>query len=598
MKTDNPGHKQKLEALRAAMGKAGLDGFIVPRIDKYQGEFVAPGAERLAWLTGFTGSAGTAVILKNKAAVFSDGRYTIQLSQQVDKALYHTEDNTKTLVSKWLAEHAPAGGVIGYDPWLATPSQIESMGKALAEKSITLKAVTDNLVDALWAGRPTMPQSKAEIFPEAVADASSAQKKDRIIQFLKDKNVFAAILNMPDSLAWLLNVRGGDIETTPIVLSMGIVHADGRPVQWFVDEAKLTPAVKAHLGNSVEIYRPDALEKQIVHLAAEVKKSGRPVGLDFTRAPVWFRDRLASEGAEVADLKDPCILPRAIKTPAEQKAIRAAHVADGVAIVKFLHWLEAEGPKGNITERDIESWLEHFRRQNPAYRGPSFSTIAGWAANGAIVHYRATAKTAAAIRPPGLLLVDSGGQYHYGTTDITRTIAVGPPTDDMRRHYTLVLKAHIAVAQARFPEGTTGITIDELARAPLKAEGLDYAHGTGHGVGCYLSVHEESANISARGTEALQAGMLLSNEPGYYREGHYGIRIENLVLVQKGEEGGLEFETVTLAPYDLNLIATDLLTVKEKNWVNEYHAQVLKTLVPKLDAESASFLRRAVKPLN
>ncbi len=581
-------YSKKLEGLRTELRREKIDGFIVPRIDKYQGEFVPPEAERLAWLTGFTGSAGTAVVLKDKAVVMTDGRYTIQLAQQVDQKLYAPADSTKMLPSKWIAGNAKEGAVIGYDPWLVTPKQVETIGTVFAEKNITLKPV-ENLIDRLWAGAPKPSKAKAEIFPEKIAGASSAKKKDKITKELTAKKVIATILNLPDSLMWLLNVRGHDMDTTPVALSLGIVYADGA-MKWFVDADKLTPAVKKHIGKAVEIIDPADIEKHIKTLAAESKKSGKPVALDYMRAPVWFKQKLEAGGAKVVDLKDPCILPKALKTKEEQKAIRDAHIADGIAMVKFLAWLDAEGTKGKLTELSIEQKLESIRRENKTYKYASFSSIVGWASNGAIVHYRATEKTSKTVKGSGLLLVDSGGQYHYGTTDITRTIAVGKPTEDMRKHYTLVLKGHIAVSRAKFPAGTTGAQIDALARAPLWAENLDYAHGTGHGVGCYLAVHEEAASISPRGHEPLKPGMLISNEPGYYKEGAYGIRIENLVLVKEAGKGMLAFETVTLAPYDSKLINAKMLSAEEKAWLGDYNKLLLKTLGPRLDKKLKGWL--------
>jgi Xaa-Pro aminopeptidase len=366
-------------------------------------------------------------------------------------------------------------------------------------------------------------------------------------------------------------------------------------VKWFVNEDKLTPAVKKHLGRAVEIVDPSEIEKHVARLAAAAKKAGKPVALDYLRAPVWFKNQLEKNAATVSDIKDPCILPKALKTKEEIKAIRAAHVTDGVAMVRFLSWLDAQRKIGKLTELSVGEKIEEIRRKSKDYKGPSFPSIVGWADNGAIVHYRATEQSSKPIKGSGLLLVDSGGQYHWGTTDITRTVAMGKPSAEMRKNYTLVLKGHIALARAKFPEGTTGTQVDTLARAPLWAENLDYAHGTGHGVGCYLAVHEEAAHISPRGHEALKPGMLISNEPGYYKEGAYGIRIENLVLVKDAGKGILGFETVTLAPYDTNLIDMNLLSTEEKAWLKDYNARLVKTLKPKLDKPTARWLEEYLK---
>lgn len=583
--------KQKLSMLRAELRKRKLHGFIVPRMSEYQGEFVAPYAERLEWLTGFTGSAGTAIILRTKAVILTDGRYTIQLAQQADKNFYSFGSVSKTSVAKWLVEHARVGDVIGYDPWLMTVRQVEQLQRALEEEEIELLPVKSNPVDAVWDDKPPFPKAGAEIFPKEYAGQAHSQKIESVTQKLKQKKLAACVITLPDSLAWLLNVRGADVEFTPVVLSFGIVHRSGK-VEWFVHPEKISPDVRKHLGKNVKIVHPEKI-------AAKIKTLGRKrVGLDFMRSPMWFKQAL---GRAAVDFKDPCIEPKAVKNAAEQKALREAHIRDGVAVANFLYWLEHH--KGALTEIGIAEKLESFRRQDKAYRGPSFATISGWAGNGAIIHYRATPESNAKISPPGLLLLDSGAQYDDGTTDITRTIAIGKPTAEMKERFTLVLKGHIAVARAKFPEGALGAQIDTMARQPLWSEGLDYAHGTGHGVGCFLSVHEESANLSPRGTEALKAGMFLSNEPGYYKEGAYGIRIESLVLVReegRAEEEGrkmLGFETFTLAPIDRHLIRKELLSAEELEWLNSYHLRVREILGPRLDPQARSWFEASTAPL-
>lgn len=595
-KTKNP-YKDRLSALRAALQSHDVDGFIVPRADEYQGEYAAAYAERLGWLTGFTGSAGQAIILADKAVVLTDGRYTIQVTQQVDAGLFEVGNSVKISTGQWLIDHAKGGDIIGYDPWLHTPEQIRKIEEALENKNIELKALGRNLVDEIWKDRPSPPMAPVEIFPEEFSGLSAGDKRMQIAAKLSAAKIDAAVLTLPDSIAWLLNIRGGDLDYVPVVLSYAVINDKGL-VTWFVAAEKITPEIRKYLGSAVEIKDPSEIEKYIDGLAVQAKKSGHILGLDFKRAPVWFKRRIEMQAARIKDFKDPCIAPKACKTQAEQAAIRAAHIRDGVALAGFLAWLEGEASKGKLTEISVAEKLEEFRRKDSSYHGPSFATIAGFGPNGAIVHYRASEGSNAAIVPPGLLLLDSGGQYSNGTTDITRTIAIGKPGEDMCRNFTLVLKGHIAVARAQFPEGTVGAQIDALARQPLWQEGLDYAHGTGHGVGCYLSVHEEAASLSSRGQEALKPGMLISNEPGYYKEGQYGIRIENLVVVQTPDDNDmLHFETISLAPIDRRLIIKDRLTPDELQWLNAYHQTVFGTLESLVDKTTRAWLEVVTMPI-
>lgn len=576
---------QKLSALREVLQKEGVGGFIVPRTDEYQGEYVPPCAERLRWLTGFTGSAGTAIVLADRAVVMSDGRYTIQLKQQVDADLFELADSTQVSPAQWMAANA-GGRTIGYDPRLHTPREV----KAWEDKGIAMKPLAANPLDAVWADRPAAPAATVEIFPMTYAGQSAADKLDDIANTIEARKAQAALVTLPDSIAWLLNIRAADIAHIPVALSYGIVSADGM-FDWFIDAARVPAGVMESFGNRVSLRGPEDIGTALEAF------SGKRVMVDERRTSVWFTERLKSASAEIIDAKDPCIAPKARKNRAEQAAMRTAHVRDGVAVTKFLKWISKEGPREKLTELDAEAKLEEFRRMAPEYRDSSFDTIAGFGPNGAIVHYRADEKTNRAIEMWNLLLLDSGAQYMDGTTDITRTIAIGTPTDAMKTHYTLVLKGHIAVSSARFPAGTTGAQIDALARAPLWQHNLDYAHGTGHGVGCYLSVHEEAASLSPRGVEPVEAGMIISNEPGYYREGEYGIRIENLVLCR--EDGTcvstgkpmLAFETLTLAPYDRHLIAADMLTPDEKFWLGTYHKRVYAELSPHLDEETREWLK-------
>jgi len=567
------------------MVEQGLDGFVIPKADEYQGEFTAPYAERLAWLTGFTGSAGVAVVLADKACVFSDGRYHLQLDQQVDGDVFETGDSVGFGAGKWLDEHAQAGSVIGYDPWLHTSEQIKSLEKDAADSGLIFKSVEENPLDQAWADQPEKSCEKANVFPEDISCMTLNKKKKEVALKVKNEGAKACIISLPDSICWLLNVRGSDIDYIPSVLSYAIVYADEtQPVQWIVDPQKVS---ELDLGADVEIVGLDAL-----------KSLEGPVMLDCTRSPAWFKATLEAQGVEVLNAKDPCIDLKAIKTPQEIAAIKRAHIVDGVAVTRLLYWLSHEGE--GRSELEAAAKIQEFRENHPAFKGPSFPTISGFGSNGAIVHYRSNEETNKTLEAGNLLLVDSGGQYAegdvYGTTDITRTVAIGEASNEMRRNFTLTLKGHIALARAQFSEGTTGMEIDELARAPLQAEGLDYAHGTGHGVGCYLAVHEEAASISPRGKEAFKSGMLISNEPGYYKEGAYGIRIENLVFVEARGEGMLGFETVSYAPLDRALIDVELLDQKGREWLNAYHSKTYELLSPHLKSHEAQWLKEQTAP--
>jgi Xaa-Pro aminopeptidase len=577
---------EKLSALRTVLAKEGVDGFIIPRADEYQGEYVSDSANRLHWISGFTGSAGVSIVLKNKAAVLSDGRYTIQLKQQIDAGLFETGDSTVTSAADWMAANAGKDFTLGYDPRLHTPREI----KIFEDKGLTLKPLAVNPVDSIWEDRPPTPSAKVELFPMASAGVSAQDKLDQAAEQVRAKKCDAAILALPDSIAWLLNVRSNDIPHIPVALSYAIVRADGT-LDWFIDEKRVPEAVRTTFGNRVMILPPDYIGQSLKALA------GKKVLVDGRRTSVWFTENLKKHGAEIVDAKDPVIALKARKNKAEQESMRRAHVRDGVALVKFLKWFSKEAVREMLTEMDVEAKLEEFRREAPEYRDSSFDTIAGFGPNGAIVHYRATEETNARIERWNMLLLDSGAQYSDGTTDITRTIAVGEPTPEMKEHFTLVLKGHIAVATARFPQGTTGAQIDALARAPLWQRNLDYAHGTGHGVGCYLSVHEEAASLSTRGYDPIEAGMIISNEPGFYKEGAYGIRIENLLLVHEDgvcEATGkpmLAFETLTFAPIDKSLVVAEMLSPDEQFWLANYHKQVLAELSPYLDPAMAEWLR-------
>lgn len=582
--------KDKLSALRAVLAKEGVDGFIVPRADEYQGEYVPDSANRLHWLTGFTGSAGVAVVTKDRAVVLSDGRYTIQLKQQVPPELFETGDSTMMSAADWIFANGGQDFTLGYDPRLHTPREIA----AWQGRGIALKPLNDNPIHAVWHDRPKTPSAKVAIFPKESAGVSAQDKLDQVASILRAQKCDAAILALPDSIAWLLNIRSNDIPHIPVALSYAIVRSDGT-LDWFIDDARVPDSVRATFGNRVMILPPDYLEQSLLLCW------GKKILVDGRRTSVWFTETLKHNGAEILDAKDPVIALKARKNKAEQDSMRRAHVRDGVAMVKFLKWFSKESVKETLTEMDVEAKLEEFRREAPEYRDSSFDTIAGFGANGAIVHYRATEETNARIERWNMLLLDSGAQYADGTTDITRTIAVGEPTPEMKEHFTLVLKGHIAVATARFPLGTTGAQVDALARAPLWQRNLDYAHGTGHGVGCYLSVHEEAASLSTRGADAIEPGMILSNEPGFYKEGEYGIRIENLLLAHEdgvcGSTGKpmIAFETLTFAPIDKTLVITEMLSADEQFWLANYHKQVLAALSPHLDAATLEWLREETR---
>lgn len=593
----------KLNDLRAQLTAQALDGFMVPKADEFQGEYIPARAERLQWLTGFTGSAGAAVVLADRAVALSDSRYRVQIKKQVDAGLFEIVEGGTPEMGKWLVQNAPTKAVIGYDPKLHTPAQIEALQKILKDKDVTLQPVARNLIDLVWADQPGPPTALVEVFSESTAGRSAQEKREDIAAAVIKQGGVATVITMPDSVAWLLNIRGTDVPHTPFALSNAIVHADGK-IDWFIDPAKIPGDVRAHLGNHVQVLPPDTLGDALLALAQKSAQEKKPVLFDHKNGSIWFKQTIESGGGTLKDVEDLCLLPKATKTMAEQKAIRAAHRRDGVAETKFLCWFDREAGKGHLTELSVAEKLEEFRRQQAGFRDTSFDTIAGWNANGAIVHYRATDEDHAAIVPPGILLLDSGAQYNDGTTDITRTLAVGEPTPEQKKANTLVLKGHIAIASVVFPEGTRGADIDILARQPLMRHKMNYGHGTGHGVGIYLSVHEQGGGISKAALRPFKPGMLVSNEPGYYKEGEFGIRIENLVMVVANgviDDGlktpALKFETVTLVPIDKRLIDLSLMADDEISWLNDYHAQVAREIGPHLDPDELLWLQEACAPL-
>jgi Xaa-Pro aminopeptidase len=589
--------RTRIDRLRALMAQRGVDAFLVPRADEHQGEYVARSAERLKWLTGFSGSAGSAVIGAKKAVLFVDGRYTLQAAAQIDTQLISVLEVPPASIDHWLGQNLAPGAVVGFDPWLHTVAGVEQLEQRLAAKDIKLKPVARNFVDIVWGmERPDPPMAPVILQPLEFAGELAEDKIAGVQARLKADGQDAVVITLPDSICWLFNIRGGDITRNPVVLAFAIVTRQGKP-QLFIDSAKLGAEAKAHLKPLAKVCKPDQLADQLTAL----KTANARVRLDPATAAWWLQRKLGGK-ARVMAAVDPCIGPKARKNAIEIAGTRAAHIRDGAAVVRYLAWLDAQKP-GSIDEIQAVRQLEAARAATGKLRDISFETISGSGPNGAIVHYRVTEATNRKLGAGELFLIDSGGQYQDGTTDITRTVAIGKATAEMISRYTLVLKGHIAISTARFPAGTRGIDLDPLARRALWEHGLDYSHGTGHGVGSYLSVHEGPQSISKRGLAVIEPGMIISNEPGYYKTGAYGIRIENLVLVEAASSlpGGdlpmLSFETLTLAPYDRRLIAIDLLTPAERAWLDGYHARVAKALGPLVDTAERLWLAAATAKL-
>ena len=583
--------------IRKAMEAQGLDGFLIPHEDEHQNEYLPEANDRLAWATGFTGSAGAAVILKDRAAVFVDGRYTLQVGEQVDGAVFEIRDLVEGGVPAYL-ETASPGAVIGYDPRLHSPDALHHLRSAAEKAGASLKPVAPNPLDAAWgADRPAQPTAPIVPQPLEFAGEESTAKRERVGKAVKDAGADAAVITAPASIAWLFNVRGGDVIRSPLPIGQAILNADGT-ARLFLDPAKITRELPAWLGNQVSLETPDALPGALADL------KGRKVLVDPAQSSAWYFDTLAAEGAEAVRGMDPCTLPRACKNAVEIEGTRRAHIRDGAAVTRFLHWIATEGQVNPPDEKEAVAKLEGFREATGQLKDLSFDTIGAANGHGALPHYRPTERSNERCAPGSLLLVDSGGQYLDGTTDITRTMAIGTPGDEMKRRYTLVLKGHLHLARIRFPAGTTGSAIDALARAALWNAGLDYDHGTGHGVGVYLGVHEGPQRIAkAPNTVALRPGMILSNEPGYYKPGEYGIRIENLQVVTEpaqipgGERPMLGFETLTWAPIDRACIEVDLLTDEERVQLNTYHAQVLEKIGPLVEDDVRAWLETACAPV-
>jgi Xaa-Pro aminopeptidase len=595
-------YADRLKALREQLKASQLDGFVVPLTDEHMSEYIGSYAQRLAWLTGFEGSAGSAVVLPEEAAIFVDGRYTLQVRQQVSATEWSYQSVPETSTTEWLKDHAPEGARIGYDPWLHTRDWVKKAKEALASRGAELVPVARNPIDEVWSDRPEASKAKLVVQPDEYAGMSASAKRTEIGDWLQKQHADVAVLSALDSIAWAFNIRGQDVSHTPVALAYALVHADGT-ADLFVASEKVGPDVQQHLGNGVRLHERSEFEGALTEF------NGKTVIVDPERAVAAIFEGLERAGAKVVPMRDPTVLPKAIKNEAEIAGQKSAQDRDGASIARFLRWIDEETPKGDVDELKASDHLEALRRENGELRDLSFDSISGAGPNGAIVHYRSSEKTNRKLEQGSLYLIDSGGQYVDGTTDITRTVAIGEPTAEMRDRFTRVLKGHIAIATAVFPKGTRGSQLDSFARRPLWEVGLDYAHGTGHGVGSFLSVHEGPQRISpvgsaqSGGDEPLQAGMILSNEPGYYKTGEYGIRIENLVLVVPREIEGAEkemlgFESLTFAPIDRRLIDVGMLDPEELIWLNCYHAHVMARIGPRLSGADLEWLRDACAPID
>jgi Xaa-Pro aminopeptidase len=593
--TTNPAASdERLHALREQMLAEKLDVFLVPRADAHQGENVAPRDERLAWLTGFTGSAGLCVVAMDDAAIFVDGRYLLQVRNQVDPTFFTIKQHPGDKPADWIREVSQKGVSVGFDPWLHTAEQIEDMSAALSPHGAEVKPAR-NLVDAIWPDQPPPPAGLVVSHPVSRAGRTASDKRKSLAAELEKEKLAATILTLPDSLSWLLNIRGSDFARTPTVAAFGILHDSGS-LDFFCSSVKLTDSARRHLGVEVTIHEPEEFGPQLDRIAGRI-------AVDRNTAPLWVSERLRGRGIDVVWRRDPCILPKACKTQEEISGARIAHARDGAAITEFLTLLDGEQGRQDLTEIDLVERLEKARAATGELRDLAFDTICGSGPNGAIVHYRVTKRTNRKIQKDDIVLIDSGAQYCDGTTDVTRTLAIGNPPVAAITPYTLVLKGLISLSRLRFPEGCSGRDIDAIARQDLWRAGLDYDHGTGHGVGSFLSVHEGPQGISRRNMETLLPGMIVSNEPGYYREGAFGIRLENLLLVRQpettdcGDRAMLSFETLTLVPFDRRLIDPSMLTSDEADWLDSYQRHVRDTLRPLLSHEAATWLKAACEPI-
>lgn len=584
--------------LRSELTRLGLDGFLIPRADAHQGEYVPPHDCRLQWLTGFTGSAGVAAVLGDKAAIFVDGRYTIQVREQVDMDVFPAQHLINEPVSEWLATRLQPGQKLGIDAMLHTVREVRRLREVCQEAGAELVTLETNPVDSVWQDRPEPPLGQVSLYPVELAGKASQDKIAEIQSALGEKKADACVLTQPDSIAWLFNIRGSDVTHTPLPLSFATVPSSGKP-SLFIDGRKLSNSVRDSLSELTDLAEPGDFKSGLAALG----EAGSRVMIDPALAGIGIADAITGAGGTLVEAQDPVLLPKAVKNETELKGAREAHLRDAAAYVNFLCWFDEEAPKGGLDEISVAEKLEEFRRETGQLKDISFDTISGAGPNGAICHYRVSRTSNLQIPVGKPFLIDSGGQYEDGTTDITRTLAVGEVSAEMKRHFTLVLKGHIAISTARFPEGTTGAQLDTLARIDLWKAGLDFDHGTGHGVGAYLGVHEGPQRIAKTGTVPLKPGMILSNEPGYYPAGEYGIRLENLEIVTEardvagGERAMLGFETITLVPMDLRLVDVSLLTAAERDWLNRYHARVRAEVGPLVGASERIWLERATEAI-
>ena len=588
-----------LPLLRAEMTKQNLDAFIVPHDDEYQNEYIPAYAERLMWVSGFSGSAGAAIIMHDRAAIFTDGRYTLQVPQQVDSDYFEFEDIPDTSLDAWLSTHAKPSMRVGYDPMLHTLASRKRLEAAAKKTGFHLVSVAQNPVDQAWTDQPPAPTAQIIPHVEKFAGESSKEKREKLAATLKSNDVDATLITAPPSLAWLLNIRGGDVARSPLPLGRVLLNADGTAT-FFVAPEKIGNELSGFLGDDIDI----RAETDVLTALTALGEDGVRVSIDPTLAPVKYVDILRQAGASIVEQEDLCALPKAAKNATEVEGARTAHIRDGVAVTKFLHWLDTQAQSGDVDEITAAKKLESIRSQSDDLRDLSFDSISGAGPNGAICHYRVSTESNIKLDPGTLFLIDSGGQYPDGTTDITRTVPIGKPTAEMRDRFTRVLKGHIALATIKFPEGTSGHALDILARRPLWEVGLDYDHGTGHGVGSFLGVHEGPQRIAkAPNDQALHPGMIISNEPGFYKAGEFGIRIENLVVVTQAKaiEGGerpmMALETITLAPIHLDLVDLAVLTDEERIWLNAYHARVRKTLQTQIPADLSAWFENATRAI-
>ncbi len=590
---------KNLPLLRAEMEKQKLDGFIIPHDDEYQNEYIPAYAERLMWATGFSGSAGSAIVMNDSAAIFTDGRYTLQVRQQADSDYFDYIDSATTSLYAWLGANAPKGARIGYDPMLHTMDSVQHLKSAAQKTGFVLVAVAENPIDNAWHDQPSPPVAPVKPHDKIYAGKPTAEKRLEIGKLVADAGADVALITAPPSLAWLFNIRGQDVARSPLPLGRALVDKDGKATLFLAPE-KTDNELPGHLGDDVDL----RAEVDVAAALAKLGKKGAKVAIDPALAPSKFVSDLEDAGAQIIRLTDPCALPRATKNETEIEGARTAHIRDGGAVTQFLHWLDTEAQSGEVDEITAAQKLEEFRAHSDLLRDLSFDTISGAGSNGAICHYRVSTESNIKLDRGTLFLIDSGGQYPDGTTDITRTVPIGTATDEMCDRFTRVLKGHIALATMRFPVGTTGTQLDAMARKPLWDVGLDYDHGTGHGVGSFLGVHEGPQRIAkASSDQALQPGMIISNEPGFYKAGEFGIRIENLIVVTQpkpvagGEREMMTFETITLAPINLDLVKVDLLTTEERDWLNAYHARVRKTLAPLIPEPINAWFENATRAI-